>query len=346
MSMTHRHPLLILTCSLLFACAEAPQSVPDDSLPVRVSVVGMQDDVDLINVTGTLASQEEIRLSFKTGGIVRRISVEAGDRVKAGQELARLDTTEIDAQVKQASANVEKAKRDLTRAQDLFQQGVIAEQVAQDARTQLSVAEAALSSARFNQQHAVIRASGQGVILQRFAEPGELVAPGSPIVTLARQDLGWVIRAGLSERDAVNVHVGDLAEVRLRSYPDLVIKSKVREIGSASDPRSGTIRITLPLPTLAEYRLLSGQVADVRITLAAKEQQQIQVPLTAILEGDKDKAFVYVVDNDNIARQRQVQLGDIKDGYVSIISGLKHGEKLVTEGAAWLNPDRRVRILP
>ena len=72
MSMTHRRPLLILTCSLLFACAEAPQSVPDDSLPVRISLVGMQDDVDHINVTGTLASQEEIRLSFKTGGIVRR----------------------------------------------------------------------------------------------------------------------------------------------------------------------------------------------------------------------------------------------------------------------------------
>lgn len=346
MSMTYRLPLIVLTCSVLAACTEAPQTTPDDTKPVRITVVGTQEDVSHINVTGTLASQEEIRLSFKTGGIVRRISVEAGDRVKAGQELARLDTTEIDAQVKQASANVDKAKRDLNRAQDLFKQGVIAEQVAQDARTQLAVAEAALSSARFNQQHAVIRASGPGVILQRFAEPGELVAAGSPIVTLARQDLGWVIRAGLSERDAVNVDVDDLAEIRLRSYPDLVIQSKVREIGSASDPRSGTIRITLPLPTLAEYRLLSGQVADVRITLTAKDEQHIQVPLTAILEGNKTKAYVYVVDDNNLARQRQVQLGEIKDGYVSINSGLKHGEKLVTEGAAWLNPDSHVRILP
>ncbi|MDP1539048.1 MAG: efflux RND transporter periplasmic adaptor subunit [Moraxellaceae bacterium] len=346
MPMTYRIPLLMLTCSLLFACTEAPQSEQDDSIPVRISRIGTQDDVSHINVTGTLASQEEIRLSFKTGGIVRRITVEAGDRVKAGQELARLDTTELDAQVKQASANVDKAKRDLTRAQDLFQQGVIAEQVAQDARTQLSVAEAALSSARFNQQHAVIRASGHGVILQRFAEPGELVAPGSPIVTLARQDLGWVIRAGLGERDAINVDVGNPAEIRLRSYPDLVINSKVREIGSASDPRSGTIRITLPLPPLTEYRLLSGQVADVRIALAAKDNEHIQVPLTAILEGDQDQAYVYVIDKDNVARQRTVKLGDIKDGFVTINDGLRHGEKLVTEGAAWLNPDSRVRILP
>ncbi len=67
MSMTHRRPLLILTCSLLFACAEAPQSLPDDSLPVRISVVGMQDDVDHINVTGTLLAKKKSDLSFKTG---------------------------------------------------------------------------------------------------------------------------------------------------------------------------------------------------------------------------------------------------------------------------------------
>ncbi len=346
MLVSHRLPLLMLTCGLLFACSQTTEPESIETTPVRINVVGMSNDSSQISITGTLASQEEIRLSFKTGGLIRNIAVEAGDQVKAGQILARLDSTELDAQLKQASANVDKAKRDLARAQELFNQGVIAEQVAQDARTQLSLAEAALSSARFNQQHSVIRAAGNGVILQRFAEPGELVGPGSPIVTLARQDLGWIIRAGLSERDAVRVNLNDKAQIRLRSYPDLLINSQVRELGSASDPRSGTISVTLPLPSLPEHRLLSGQVADVSIELTQTDTPQISAPLTAILEGNKDSAYVYVIDDENIARKRTIKLGRIKDGHILISEGLNNGERLVVEGAAWLNPDSPVRILP
>src|SRR6185503_1906869 len=95
----------------------------------------------------------------------------------------------------------EKAKRDASRGERLYADKVVSLEQLQDLRTQAAVAEAALNSARFNWNYAAIVAPRDGTVLRRLAEERELVAPGAPVLVLGGQDRGFVVRAGLANRE-------------------------------------------------------------------------------------------------------------------------------------------------
>lgn len=339
-----RHLALVATFALA-GCGQDAAPVKVEAQPVRVIVVGNDSVTSKDVATGLVGSQEEFRLGFKTGGLISRMLVEAGDSVRAGQTLATLDTTEIDAQVRQVSESLSKARRDAERADKLFKQGVLAEQVAQDARTQVAVMESNLSAARFNRQQAVIVAPANGVVLQRLAEAREVTAPGAPVLVVSRADQGWVLRAGLNDQAATRVKVGDTALVRLNAYPGQTLNSRVKEVGAASDPRTGTITVTLTLPNNAGLKYIAGQVGEAQLQSRVTDTQRLTVPLSAVLEGEGHRAKVYVVDDKNKAQQKIVETGAIQNDRVVIMAGLRHGERVVSEGAAWLNPGMPVRIL-
>lgn len=339
-------PLPLLLTLWLPGCS-SPESAQDAlPQPVRIISAGADSQAGDIRATGLVGSQEEARLGFKTGGLISSIRVEAGSQVRPGQVLASLDTTELDAQVRQADENLAKAKRDLARAEQLFGLAVIAEQAVQDARTQLALAEAARTAAGFNRRHAVITAPASGVVLQRLAEPRELVAAGAPVLVVSRDDLGWVLRVGLDARAATEVRVGDRADVRLDAYPDRRIGSSVREVGAASDPRTGTVSATLSLPPIEGLRYIAGQVGEARIARRQAAGSALTVPVGAILEGHGEQASLYVIGKDDKTVLRQVRVGRLQDERIEVLAGLEAGERVVSEGAAWLSPGEPVRILP
>lgn len=330
---------------LLTACGSGAVPPKADLQPVRIEVSGHDSTANSDVATGLVGSQEEFRLAFKTGGLINRMLVEAGDSVHAGQTLAMLDTTEADAQVRQANESLVKAKRDAERADTLFKQGVIAEQVAQDARTQVAVLESNLSAVRFNRQQAIMVAPADGIVLQRLAEAREVTAPGAPVLVVSRADQGWVLRVGLNDRAATRVKIGDRAYVRLNAYPDRVLESRVKEVGAASDPRTGTITVTVTLPVKPGIKYVAGQVGEARLQSGDNNTQHLTVPLGAVLEGEHHRAKVYVIDSKNHAQLKTIEIGEIQEDRVVVMAGLQPGERVVSEGAAWLNPSMPVRIL-
>lgn len=346
MHMTTPSLLLLSACLGLSACSKDEKPVAAPVQPVRIFVVGATSSDNTLSATGLVGSQEEAKLSFKTGGIINSLRVDAGRSVKRGQILATLDSTEVDAQVNQAEENVIKLKRDRDRAEHLLKLEVIPAREAQDTRTQLAQAEAQLSAARFNRQFAVITAPADGVVLQRLAEPREVAAAGAPILIVSRDDLGWVLRIGLNDKAAVSVKVGDAVEVTLKAYPEHIIRSQIKDIGGASDLRSGTVNATISLPTQTDIRYIAGQVGEARIVIKRSGTPVLTLPLASILEANGEQATVYVISAKKQAELRRVRVGKIHDSRVDIVSGLVAGERVVSEGAAWLNPGMPVRILP
>jgi RND family efflux transporter MFP subunit len=142
----------------------------EEQVPVKIQQVSTQTITEPIITSGLLASKQEIKLSFKTGGIIQSISVDEGQTVKKGQILASLNLTEINAQVSQAEQAFEKAKRDLNRAQNLYADSAATREQVQNATTGMEMASAALHSVTFNRQHSTIYAPENGQILKRYAE--------------------------------------------------------------------------------------------------------------------------------------------------------------------------------
>lgn len=338
-------PLLLSATLLIVAgCHSGATDQPDIELArVRTATAVVGPAAPSIRTNGLLANEDEIRLSFKVGGVIRRLSVTEGDQVRKGQKLAEIEQTEIDAQVEQAAQAHAKARRDVERGERLYADKVISLEQLQDLRTQLAVNEAALNSAKFNWSYATIVAPHDGTVLRRLAEERELVQAGSPILVLGAKDKGFIVRAGLADREIVQVKLGDEAQVRLDALPGRTLTGKVTEVSGASDASSGMFGIEVAVdPT--ELPLKSGLVAKLTITPStAKAGERIYVPVSAIVEGHGRTARVFVLDDKHV-RQREVDVAFIEGETVALEAGLSAGEQVVTDGALYLEDGEEVTL--
>jgi RND family efflux transporter MFP subunit len=308
---------------------------------VRTTPVAREAIAPPIRATGMLIAREQATLSFKVGGVIDKIMVQPGDAVRPGQVLARLDAREIDAQLRQAEVALDKAQRDEQRVKSLFASQAVARQALDDAGSAARLAAEALEIARFNRDHAVITAPGPGRVARRLAEPSNVVAPGTPVLQLNVASSGYVVRAGLIDRDIVRVARSGKADVTFDAFPDRHFAGTVIELAEEPSPLSGVydvqVRLDAPPP-----RLVSGLVAKLELKAPAAAPLAI-VPLAALVEGDGKSATVFVIGGDGKAQRRRVETAFVLDGKVAVRAGLDGVERVVSEGAAFLSDGALVR---
>ncbi len=314
-----------------------------DAAPVRTALVDTASAAETLRAIGIVMPADEVRLAFKTGGMIQAIYVEQGDHVRRGQLLATLADDEVAAAAAQAQAIADKSTRDLERGRALLADEVATREQVEDLETAHSIAAAGLRSALFNARHARIEAPGDGIVQRRLAEPDELVAAGQPVLVVGNTGGGWIVRAALSDRDIVRVSAGTPAEVTLDAFPGRKFIATVTEIAAAADPQTGTYELKLAIDPQGE-RFVQGLVA--KVVIADQDAKGVSVvPVTALLEADGRAALVYVVVESGRARRVQVQTGRLLGERIEIVTGLAPGDRVVTEGAAWLNDNDVVRVL-
>ena len=332
-------------------CGEAIADTPPVSpaIPVEIAAVEQAEGALPIRTSGRLAPKSERVLSFKVGGLVARINADEGDLVRAGQVLARIDPREIDAQVLQAESALDKAQRDLARAERLLADSVATLEQVQDARTGVEVAQAGYDIAAFNQRFATITAPASGRVLRRMAEPNELVLPGLPSLARGTTGYGGAARAGLADRDVVRLTVGDVAKVRFGAYPGEVFQGRVTEIASAADLATGTFEVAVAVPDPGG-RLKAGFVADVEIQPSTGSGYAV-IPIDALVAGDGTTGAVFTVDaaemdstGSHTVARRTVEITALSSDRLAVRAGLDGAAHVVTTGAAYLADGDRVRV--
>jgi RND family efflux transporter MFP subunit len=329
----------------LAGCGEPAEQAAPRATPVRVAEVGRSPLADGIRAVGTVAPAEEVRLSFKAGGVVAAIAVNQGERIRAGQRLATLVRDEVEAAVAQARAVLDKAQRDLERGEALYADEVATREQVEDLRTARDVAAAALRAAEFNARFAAIVAPGDGVVLRRLAEPGELVGAGQPVLVVGNTEGGWIVRAHLPDRDVVRVSAGAIAQVTLDAFPGRGFEARVIEVSSAADPQTGTYEVKLAIDPQG-LRFVQGLVAKIALPGESGVAALPVVPVESLLEADGAHAIVYLVNEGDVARRVEVRLGQWVGTRVEVLEGVAEGDRVVTEGAAYLRDGEAVRVLP
>lgn len=341
----HKPTFLLAIALLTTGCSVKPDDSTPSATPVRVAAAFEGPAAPAIRTNGLLANKDEIRLSFKIGGVIKNLTAREGDRVRKGQRLAVIEQDEINAQLEQARQTHHKAQRDAERGERLYADRLISLGQLQDFRTQAAMTEAALNSAEFNWSYAAIVAPRDGTVLRRLAEERELVAAGTPIIVLGAQDPGYVVRAGLADREIVQTKLGDRAQIRLDALPGQVLTGTVSEVASAADAASGTFLIEVAIDD-RRLPLKSGLVAKLEIEPAsAGAAARVYVPISAIVEGDGNRASVFVLQ-DARAHRREVQIAFIEAHGVALTSGVALGEQVVIEGAQYLEDSEQVAVEP
>jgi multidrug efflux system membrane fusion protein len=328
----------------LVVCQRSDRTQSNEtSIPVRVSAVKKVKIAQPIRTSGRLSSASEIKLSFKIGGIIDNVLVDEGQQVQKGQILASLKLDEIEGQVAQARAGFEKAERDFRRVQNLYADSAVTLEQLQNAKSGLIIAESNLKITEFNLSHAQISAPSRGRILKQLAEAGELVGPGQPILFFGSQSGCWMVKAGVADQDLIRIAIGDSASVGFDAYPEMCFPASVREIAAGPDPQNGLYEIELELCP-SSVTLFSGFVAKVDI-FSSQTEMVFQVPFASLVNVHGLHGYVYCVEKDSLARKVPVEITYFTDENAMIRKGLEEVNFVVTEGAAYLNGNKKVKIV-
>jgi membrane fusion protein, multidrug efflux system len=341
-----RFPFAAILAFALVRCGDnkaAAVRQTDDAIPVKLLPVERRSYSPVLQYSGTIASNSEARLSFKIGGIISKIFVKEGDRVAAGQLLASLDLTEIDAQVQQASQNADKALRDEGRIKNLYNDTVASLEQLQNIHTQLTVANEGLRIARFNRQYAQIRATSGGAILQKFLNEGEYASAGTAVLLFNGAAAGdWVVRLGVADRDWAILKKGDKATVTIDAYSDKSFTGVITKMAETADLASGTYPIEIKvLP--GGYRFAPGLFCSVQLQPSVK-QTLTMIPVETLAEGDGKTGYVYTLNADNrTVKKNLIHIAFLEKDKIAVSSGLDKVDRLIGGGVGYLTDSSIVK---
>jgi RND family efflux transporter MFP subunit len=339
---------LIALCPLLWvpACSQGDPSPPPCPAVLTTVVHAMPEPA--LTRRGSVAPSSRIRLGFNAAGVIAEVRVKMGDVVHKGDVLARLRDSGGGAMLAAAEAQRSKALRDQARAEKLVAWGTIAPAQGDDALSTLRVANANANVAATALAQRVIFAPIGGTVLARLAEPGESVGPGSPVVVVDDTQR-VIVKIGVTQRELSRVTPNQAATLLVEGT-GARLPATVTSIAPA--PREDglyTVEIEPPAPTLGQPRLASpGSMVTVELDNLVKETR-MHVPLDALVDRDgKTWAFV-VLPGPRAAtatvKMRALDIARAEDKEAQVKSGLSEGERIVREGAYFLNTDDTVRLL-
>lgn len=345
-------PLLLAV--LLSACGKK-DAAPEPERAVRTQLVGVSSASASHQYAAESRARVESRLSFRVSGKLLSREVDLGDTVKAGKVLARIDAQDLKlaeaaaaAAVAAARTNRDQAGADYKRFVDLQRQGFISAAELERRDSAFKAAQAQLDQAKAqadvqaNQSgYAQLIADGAGVVTAVNAEPGQVLAAGTPVVTVALDGSRDIVFSVPEDQIArVKSAASQPGALKVRLWgSDKTWPLTLREVAAAADPVTRTFLIKADAGKL-DVKL--GQSATVVLDLP-QQAGVIKLPLAAVLQ-QSGKTSVWVLDAGSMTvKPVPVQVGGADGNEVVITGGLTTGQEVVVAGVHVLNPGQKVK---
>jgi RND family efflux transporter MFP subunit len=333
MPMSRRAAAALAAAALFAAGAAAADAPPSATVELR--------EVDEIYAAdAVIEAVRQATVSAQIAGQVTQITVDAGDRVRRGQLLARIDTREADANVATAGAQVARAEAALAQVQleyertkSLVAQNFVSQAALDKAEADLKSARAALDAARAGtaqaaagRSYAELRSPIDGVVTRRLVELGELATPGRGVVEIhdpaALRAVGTIPQFVLPRTAKVDSALIELPSVGMR------VKASRVTMLPAADPRLLSTQVRADLPPDAPAGIVPGTAAKVLVPIG--RSMKLVVPVAAVVRRSELTA-VYVLA-DGSRQLRQVRIGNrVSDDAVEVLAGLSAGERVAVE---------------
>lgn len=353
--------LLVITIAGLLAAAtllrskEGPKIATVEPEPLAVSVVPVEylEELDIEELfTGIAEARRTSRLGFQTGGRIDRIDVRVGDRVKAGQTLAKLDTRGLGAQLASAQAVVDEARAShqlaldtAERQRQLQAQGHVSQQRVEEFVSQATTAMARVEAARAQADTlrvqidlSSIAAPYDGVIVSRFADEGAIAGPGQAVLELVEAgDLE--ARIGVSARIVPELVPGNIYTLEAETGP---VEAPLRSVTGVVDASQRTVAAVFDVP--ATSGVPAGSIVRLRMD-RKMEEKGFWVPLKALSSANRGMWTIYAVVGDGTDWRAQPRLVEMvyPAGERAYVRGpVDPGDRIIVDGLQRVTPGARV----
>ncbi len=305
-----------------------------------------------ISAIGTVTAFQGIDVTPQVGGVVKEINFESGQDVKKGDLLVKLDTGTEEADIRSIEAELSNNATELKRREGLVAKGIVATTELDTLRTRKRVLEATLDRRKAEIAQKFIYAPWDGRVGLRDIALGSYLAPGQKIVWLQRIDPVYVDFT-VTEADYGRIAEGGKVSVMLNAYPDQVFTGRIATTDARVSDTNRMIKVRAEVSN-PDKKLVPGMYANVLIDTGAPEQV-VTVPQTAVtytLYGDNVFVVTAVKAKDKdgkdvdelVIERRFIKAGPVREGRVSIVSGLKEGDKVVTAGQNKIDQGSKVVI--
>ncbi|PMQ14874.1 efflux RND transporter periplasmic adaptor subunit [Janthinobacterium sp. AD80] len=338
---------------VLGACADKTQADPRTATPLVRAVAVQGAESGARSFTGVVTPRVQSDLGFRVAGKVSERLVDAGQAVRRGQPLLRLDADDLQllAQARQEavtadSARARQAADEEARYRDLRGTGAISasgyDQVkaaADAAAARLKASEAEAAVARNALRYSVLLADADGVVMETLAEPGQVVAAGQSVVRLAHDGRR---EAAIQLPETLRPALGSTAQATLFGRPGASVPATLRQLSQTADRQTRTFEARYVLDAALSSAPL-GATVTLRLAGAQAAGDSVQVPLAALHDAGKGQGVWVIAGEPAQVSWRPVKVSRLhEDG--ADVSGLKAGERIVALGAHLLHQDERVRV--
>ena len=327
---------IITAAALLSGCGANTEEVSQDRVEqVRTTPLAYQEVSRQIELSTTLQGYEEMNISPSLTGIIEKIYVEVGDRVRKGDTLVRMDRNQLNT-TRLAYANLQ---IEMNRVEMLLDSEAISQQTYD--QTKLSFDQTA-ESLRFLEENTFVLAQYDGVISAKSYEDGELYAGAQPILRLTQIN---ELKAYVNVPETYFPKVKEGMKVNVYSdiYPDKVFPATIEIVYPTVDPASHTFTLKLRIPNSSEL-IRPGMYVSTVLDLGRTEA--LVVPYQAVLRLIGSNNRYVFVDEGGVAKRVFVEIGERHDQTIEISSdSLKVGDPIVTTGQAKLVDGVRLNVV-
>lgn len=311
----------------------------DATVPVETAQVAKRAIQASYNGTASLEAPNEAQVVAKTSGVLLKLLVEEGDRVRAGQVLAKIDPERPRLEVQRAEALLRKLEAEMNRSKELYERKLVAADLYEKIRYDVATQKAQYDMARLELSYTDIVAPIDGVIASRSVKLGNLIQLNSSLFRLIdAEQLEAVLN--VPERELATMKKGAAVAMQVDALPGKTFTGTIDRVSPVVDAGSGTFRVTCAFESKDELK--PGMFGRIGVVYDQRADA-LTVPRTALLEEQGETA-VYAV-RDNIAVRVPVQIGYLSGDLAEIRSGLAEGESVVTAGKITLRDGTRVEVL-
>ena len=340
--------LLVLTilASYQLGCSSAQSQPPEEeeeevpAVPVEAANAIRGNISAFFSGTASLEAEEEANVATKASGVVTKIFVEEGDRVRAGQALAKLDGERLALELARTEVNLNKLKREHDRNEELYKKQLISIEEFERIKSEYETQQAAYNLAKLELDYTTVRAPISGIVSQRFIKVGNTLQMNEPTFMISDFDPLLAIMYA-PEKELGKLKVSQDAQLTVDALAGTIFTGKIKRISPIVDATTGTFKVTIEVDDKSQ-QLKPGMFGRVRIVYDT-HLETLLVPKEAVIEEDSDVSL-YVVQ-DSQAFRKTIVPGYEDDRFIEILEGIDVGMQIITAGQGSLRDSARVEVI-
>ncbi|QGU00451.1 hypothetical protein SYNTR_1857 [Candidatus Syntrophocurvum alkaliphilum] len=364
-------PVYLMLCLLLIlslfisGCGQDEEVIQESELTVTIANAEKRDIARSMSYTGAVRGQNEVYIMPKVPARVTNVHVQPGDHVVNGQKLLTLDSSDFDAAIKQAEAGLasakankrqseialEAAKKNYERMQRLHEEGAISDQQLEMARDEhesldsgsidaaVAQAEAALMEANNQLENTIITSPINGVVGNISLSLGDTANPNEP-AAIVTETSHLEVEVLVGENEISHIQKDSEVDVYIRAAREEPFTGTITSVASAADPMKQSYPVKVSLQN-EDNLIKSGMFAQLRINTISADDV-LCVPRNAVIPRGGQQV-VFIVDEENRARQIEVETGVESSQWIEVLNGMEEGQKVITRGNTLVSDGSLVR---